>query len=67
MLTDSQKVIEQIKKEEEITALVYFKNLMLDDNILYGVHGMNKSYPSIVGKNYSQNHSQKYVLAHLEK
>lgn len=40
---------------------------MLDDNILYSVHAMNKTYPSVIGKNYSKNITQKYVLAHLEK
>ncbi len=40
---------------------------MLDDNILYSVHAMNKIYPSVVGKNYSKNMTQRYVLAHLEK
>lgn len=40
---------------------------MLDDNILYSIHAMNKTYPSIIGKNYSKNMTQKYVMAHLEK
>ncbi len=67
MLTENQKVIDQIDQEEEITCFLYFKNLMLDDNILYSVHAMNKIYPSVVGKNYSKNMTQRYVLAHLEK
>lgn len=38
---------------------------MLDDNILYSTHAMNKTYPSIVAKNYSKGLNQKYVMAHL--
>ena len=38
---------------------------MLDDNILYSIHAMNKTYPSIIGKNYSKIITQKYVMAHL--
>ena len=40
---------------------------MLEDNILYALHAMNKTYPSIVARNYSKNMTQKYVMAHLEK
>ncbi len=38
---------------------------MLDDNIMYSIHAMNKTYPSIITKNYSKNMTQKYVMAHL--
>jgi hypothetical protein len=40
---------------------------MLDDNIMYSVYANNKTYPSIIGKNYSKNMTQKYVMSHLEK
>lgn len=40
---------------------------MLDDNILYAIHTMNKSYPTIVAKNYAKGLTQKYVMTHLEK
>ena len=67
MLTESQKVIDNITQEEQITTFAYFKNFMLDDNIMYSLHVMNKTYPSIVCKNYSKNITQKYIMTHLEK
>lgn len=67
MLTESQKVVDSIDQDEQITAFIYFKNLMLDDNILYSTYAMSKTYPSIVSKNYSNGLTQKYVMTHLEK
>jgi hypothetical protein len=40
---------------------------MLDDNIIYSMHTMNKSYPSIILKNFSKGITQKYIMTHLEK
>lgn len=38
---------------------------MLDDNIMYAVHASDKTYPSVIAKNYSKNMTRKYVMAHL--
>lgn len=67
MLTENQKVIDNFGQEEEITCFKYFKNMMLDDNILYAVYAANKIYPTLVIKNFSKGHYQKYVMSHLEK
>ena len=67
MLTENQKVVDQIEQDEEITSFIYFKNLMLEDNIMYSIYAMDKTYPSIIIKNYSKNNSQKFIMSHLEK
>lgn len=40
---------------------------MLDDNILYAIYSANKIYPTLMIKNFSKNHHQKFVMSHLEK
>ena len=67
MLSENQKVIDSIGQEEEITCFIYFKNIMLDDNYIYAVQAINKTYPSIVLHNFSKGIQNRYVLSHLEK
>jgi hypothetical protein len=40
---------------------------MLDDNILYALYSANKIYPTLMIKNFSKGHQQKFVMSHLEK
>ena len=65
MLTENQKVIDSIGQEEDITCFKYYKNLMLDDNILYAIFSANKIYPTLMIKNFSKGHHQKFVMSHL--
>jgi len=39
--------------------------MMLDDNILYALYAANKIYPTLIIKNFSKGHSQKYIMSHL--
>ncbi len=48
-------------------ALIYFNNIMLEDNIIYALHNSNKSFPSLVIHNFSKSFNQKFMLANLEK
>lgn len=67
MLTENQKIIDIFGQEEEITFFKYYKNIMLDDNILYSIYAENKIYPTLIAKNISKGSIQKYVMSHLEK
>lgn len=68
MLTENQRVIDAIGQEEEITCFKYYKNLMLDDNILYALYSANKIYPTLIVHNFSKGlPPQRLVLSHLEK
>lgn len=67
MLSENQKVIDSIGQEQEITCFKYYKNLMLDDNILYAIYSANKIYPTLMIKNFSKGNTQKYVMSHLQK
>lgn len=67
LLTENQKIIDSIGQEEDITCFKYYKNLMLDDNILYALYSANKIYPTLIIKNFSKGHQQKFVMSHLEK
>ena len=67
MLTEVQKVIDTYAQDEEVTCFKYFKNMMLDDNILYSLVSPSKTYPTIVLKNFSKGSHTRYVLTHLEK
>ncbi len=65
MLSENQKVIDSISQEEEITCFKYYKNLMLDDNILYAITSANKIYPTLMIRNFSKGSNQKFVMSHL--
>ena len=65
MLAETQKVIDSFDWDEEVGAMLYFKNVMLEDNILYALHNNNKSFPSLVLLNFSKNSTQKIMLANL--
>jgi hypothetical protein len=67
MLTEVQKVIDSFSQDEDITCFKYFKNMILDDNILYALGAPSKTYPVLVLKNFSKGNTHRYVLAHLEK
>lgn len=67
MLAETQKVIDNFDSDEEIGSMLYFKNIMLEDNIIYAFHNSNKSFPSLVVLNFSKNFTQKIMLANLEK
>jgi hypothetical protein len=67
MLTENQRLIDVFGQDEEATSFKYFKNMMLDDNILYALAAPSRTYPSIVLKNISKGSTIKFVLAHLEK
>ena len=67
MLSETQKVISTFDFDESIGALLYFKNIMLEDNIIYALHTASKSFPSLVLHNFTKNFTQKIVLANLEK
>ena len=67
MLTEQQRVIDSFGEEEKMTCFKYYKNVMLDDNILYALEASNKLYPSLIARNISKNSHHKYVLSHLEK
>ena len=65
MLAETQKVIASFQSDEEVGSMLYFKNIMLEDNIIYGLHNSNKSFPSLTVMNFSKNFSQKIMLANL--
>lgn len=67
ILTEVQKVVDSFGQDEEVTCFKYFKNIMLDDNILYALGAPSKTYPILVLKNFSKGNYNRYVLAHLEK
>jgi hypothetical protein len=67
MLTEVQRVIDSFGQDEEVTCFKYFKNMMLDDNLLYALGAPSKAYPSLVLRNFSKGNSTRYVLSHLEK
>lgn len=67
MLAETQRVIDTFDYDEEVGAMLYFKNIMLEDNILYALHGLNRSFPSLTIMNFSKNYPLKIVLANLEK
>ena len=67
MLTEVQRVIDNFGADEEVTSFKYFKNMMLDDNILYALAAPSKTYPIIVLKNFSKGSHSRYVMTHLEK
>jgi hypothetical protein len=67
MLAETQRVIDTFDFDEEVGAMLYFKNIMLEDNILYALHGLNRSFPSLTIMNFSKNYPVKIVLANLEK
>lgn len=67
LLAETQKVIDCFDFEENITAMLYFKNILLEDNIIFGIHCSNKSFPSVVIHNFSKNFTNKLMLANLEK
>ena len=67
MLTEVQKVIDNFGQDEEVSCFKYFKNIMLDDNILYALAAPSKTYPILVLKNFSKGNNNRYVLSHLEK
>ena len=65
MLTENQKQIDYFGQDEDVTYFKYFKNMMLDDNILYALSVPSRTYPSLVLKNFSKGSSVKFVLGHL--
>lgn len=67
MLAETQRVIDTFDFDEEVGAMLYFKNIMLEDNIMYALHGLNRSFPSLTIMNFSKNYPTKIVLANLEK
>ena len=67
LLSESQKIIDIFDYEEEVGAMIHFKNIMLEDNIIYAIHNSNKSFPSLMMHNFSKNFNQKFMLANLEK
>ena len=67
MLAQSQKLIDSFDSDEEVGALAYFKNIMLEDNIVYSLHSPNKSFPTLTIMNFSKNFSQKIVVDNLYK
>ena len=67
MLAETQKVIDSFDSEEEVGALIYFKNIMLEDNVVYALHNSNKSFPNLVLHNFTKNYTQNIMLANLEK
>lgn len=67
MLTEVQKVVDSFGMDEEVTCFKYFKNMMLDDNILYALAAPSKTYPTLVLKNFSKGNLNRYILSHLEK
>ena len=67
MLAETQKVIDCFDYEESVGALIYFKNIMLEDNVIYAIHNASKSFPSLVLHNFTKNYFQNIMLANLEK
>ena len=67
ILTEVQKVVDNIGQDEEVSCFKYFKNIMLDDNILYALAAPSKTYPTLVLKNFSKGNCNRYILSHLEK
>jgi hypothetical protein len=65
MLAETQRVIDSFDSDEEIGAMMYFKNILMEDNIIYAIHSNNKSFPSLVMLNFSKNFHQKIMLANL--
>lgn len=65
MLAQTQKVIDCFDSDEEVGAMMYFKNIMLEDHMVYALHNCNKSFPSLTIMNFSKNFSQKIPLANL--
>ena len=65
MLAETQRVIDNFDFDEEVGAISYFKNIMLEDNIIYALHNCNKSFPSLTIMNFSKNYPQKIMLASL--
>jgi len=65
MLAETQKVIDSFDADEDIGAMLYFKNILLEDNIVYAIHSSNKSFPCLVMMNFSKNFVQKIMLANL--
>ena len=65
MLAETQKIIASFDYQEEIGAMNYFKNIMLEDNIVYSVHSSSKSFPSLIMHNFTKNLSNKFMLANL--
>ena len=65
MLTENQKVIDGFAQDEEVTCFKYFKNIMLDDNILYALGAPHKAYPTLALKNFSKGNISRYILSHL--
>jgi hypothetical protein len=45
--------------------MMYFKNIMLEDNMVYALHNCNKSFPSLTLMNVSKNFPHKIPLANL--
>ena len=67
MLTEVQKVIDNFGQDEEVTCFKYYKNIMLDDNIMYALASPSKTYPVLVLNNFSKGNVNKIPLTHLEK
>jgi len=65
MLTENQRVIDTFGQDEEVTCFKYFKNIMLDDNILYALGAPTKTYPTLALKNFSKGNSTRFILSHL--
>lgn len=67
MLAETQKVIDSFDIEESVGALIYFKNIMLEDNVVYSLENASKSFPSLILHNFTKNYTQNISLANLEK
>jgi hypothetical protein len=67
MLAETQKVIDEFEYDDEVSAMLYYKNILLEDNIIYAVRNNNKSFPSLVMLNFSKNLKQEILLANLER
>ena len=65
MLTEVQKVVDSYGQDEDITSFKYFKNIILDDNILYALGSPSKTYPVLILKNISKGNCNKYICSHL--
>ena len=47
--------------------MIYFKNIMLEDNVVYAIHNPNKSFPSLIIHNFTKKLNQVFMLATLQK
>lgn len=45
--------------------MIYFKNIMLEDNVVYAIHNPNKSFPSLIIHNFTKKLNQVFMLATL--